>query len=372
MTDRQKTRMPEQTASLSGPDNRRSPISVGLVQIHEHLTRGGMAEIYRGTHTTWGAPVAVKVLPRERADDQRFWRAFKIETMALTRLNHSGVVKLLDWGKITRRAEMLSNGALVAGHPYLALEYLGGGSLADRPLPTDWWELQDILLSLLGTLAFIHRYHIVHRDLSLGNLLCGTNGSSDDPPKLIDFGLADVSGVDRELTTDLNAGTPAFQAPEVILTREKLPHGPWTDLYSLGCIAYYLASGELPFDANSPAEMDLLHLGQEAPSLENTFPVPSGYERWVMRLLAKSPERRPQSAAEAGQALCKLTSASRPLQRTRTLPGLPRRSFERHSDYTPTDTANERQAHPIAINTAVETPNNGLPKIQVKKGRVHF
>ena len=362
---------PGRKNALSGPDNHSTPISLGLVQIHAPLARGGMAQLYRGTHSTWGGPVAVKVLPREHVGDYRYLNAFKTELMALTRLNHPGVVKLLDWGKTSRRAEALSKGVLVAGQPYLALEYLGAGSLADRPLPRDWSDLETILRAILSTLSFIHRYHIVHRDISLSNLLCGNDERNCGFPKLIDFGLARVSGSEGVASQELNAGTPAFQAPEVILPSDRLPQGPWTDLYSFGCVAYYLASGALPFDADSPAEMDLLHLGQQVPPLRSKIPLPEGFESWVVRLLAKSPELRPQNAAEAARALQSLKASPQSLRGPDTNPRAVQ-YMGRTASKSPTVAPPEGLSRRGAANTAVETPTNGLPKIRANKGRVSF
>ena len=282
------------------------PIPLGSFQLLDPLGKGGMGEVWRGVHPAQDVPVAIKIVSAKRAVHDRFRSAFRNEVQAIARLNHPGIVMVLDYGEIPRAVEKATDGQLTEGTPYLVMELLTGGSMADRALPSSWAELRDILLAILDSLAYAHARGILHRDLSVRNVMWGTADDLRPGLRLIDFGLATLETRDGPSSDRVVAGTPAFQAPEQIAAWRARSQGPWTDLYAVGCLAFYLASGTLPFSVKTSQEMARSHLSEPPPALEPRIPVPDALDSWLQRLLQKEPARRFRSAADAAWNLAAL------------------------------------------------------------------
>lgn len=258
-----------------------------------------MGEVWRGLHRAQQVPVAIKIVSPERAVQDRFRSAFRNEVQAVARLNHPAVVMVLDYGEIPKSVETATQGRLCETTPYLVMELLQGGALSDRDLPGGWPELRDTLLAILDGLAFAHARGVLHRDLSIRNVMWGAPADLRPGLKLIDFGLAALEDLGEDPSRRLAAGTPAFQAPEQIASWRARSQGPWTDLYAVGCLAYYLCCGVPPFRGATNEEMARLHLTAPPPTLKPRIAVPDHLDRWVRRMLQKEPERRFRSAADA-------------------------------------------------------------------------
>lgn len=280
-----------------------SSIQLGPFDLHEIIGRGGMGEVWRGTHRQTQVPVAVKVIGREEAKRARFSESFRTEVQAIARMNHPGVVLVFEYGQIDKETVRQSQGQLIPDCPFLVMELLTGGSLANRPLPSDWVELRNILLSCLDALAYVHGRGVIHRDLKPHNILVGAPDDVRPGLRLIDFGIAALGRVGEDRADPIRAGTPAYQAPEQWAGWRLAEQGPWTDLYALGCTAYYLLSGRPPFRCKSLRELSDAHLQAPIPSLTCRFAVPAGLGRWLKRVLAKEPHDRFLRAADAAYAL---------------------------------------------------------------------
>ena len=265
------------------------------------LGAGGMGEVWKGVHRRQNLPVAVKVITAVQARRPEFRQAFRNEARAVAGLDHPGIVMVFDHGDLPPEAEERSLGRLHAGSPYLVMELLTGGSLSSVGTAPDWHWLKATLLSLLDSLAHAHARNVLHRDLKPNNVLLG--GLMDARPglKIIDFGLAMMEQVEGLEESGLTAGTPAYEAPEKILGQVR-DQGPWTDLYSLGCVAYSLAAGRPPFDGDAE-QLQRCHLMVPAPDLTHRIPVPTGFEGWIRRLMMKHPNDRFRRAADAAYAL---------------------------------------------------------------------
>ncbi|MCA9494965.1 MAG: serine/threonine-protein kinase PknK, partial [Myxococcales bacterium] len=150
-------------------------------------------------------------------------------------------------------------------------------------------------------LAHAHARGVVHRDLKPANLLLCGERDARPGLKLSDFGIAARFG--EEDVTRPGAGTPHYMAPEQ-LTGEAI--GPWTDLYSLGILAWRLTTGHLPFEGLKKLQLVRAHLSKDLPAYVAPDDVPAGLERWLRALLAKRPHERPQRAADAAAALVAL------------------------------------------------------------------
>ncbi len=288
-------------------------IPLGPFELDSLLARGGMGEVWRGRHRGQGVPVAVKVVTSDFAREARFYESFRHEVQAVARLDHPRIVVVFDYGTLPAEASTTSAGALVARSPYIVMELVAGGSLDDAPPVSSFRALRGLLLSLLDALAHAHARGVIHRDLKPGNVLLDPAPSGAPRIKLTDFGVAHAT--DRQTAsrraketsgvTEDPSGTPYYMAPEQIYGRWR-DYGPWTDLYALGILAYELACGRLPFEADTMVAIFFMHLERPLPPLCPRFPVPDGFEAWLHRLTQKAPRKRFRFAADAAWGLAQL------------------------------------------------------------------
>jgi len=287
-----------------------------------------MGEVWGGTYPVQEVPVAVKVVTRELAFDERVLAALRNEVRIAAGFDHPFVVRLYEQGEVDARAEAASGGKLAAGSPYVAMELVGGGSLRQQARPEapplTWPALRGLLLDLLDALAHVHARGYVHRDLKPENVLLAGEGDLRPGPKLTDFGLA--SALDTTHRGEAaSLGTPGYMAPEQLLGRHR-DIGPWTDLYALGCVAFELASGTRPFAGAGDTAVRNAQVAGRRRAFVGRGPLPAGFEEWLDGLLARRPERRFRRAADVAWVLCQLGPAvvrdsvdEEP--RTRTVPG---------------------------------------------------
>lgn len=282
-----------------------------------------MGEVWRGRHKD-GAEVALKFLfATER--DQAAVESFEREVRAVAALNHPSIVRVYDTG----RAE---------GRPWLAMEFVAGRSLERWTKPGPWGAIHRILSRVLEGLSHAHARDEIHRDIKPANILISLDGSQLDEVKLTDFGLAFAL---RDPVAERKiSGTPHFMAPEQF-TASWRDFGPWTDLYSLGVVAWYLAAGRVPFDPEEREGMDAVrwladaHLTTPLPPLPGNVRTPAALEAWIARCTAKSPSSRFPDAPSALDALNDLAAAPRralpwrpPPQNSRWMSGVGRGLYE--------------------------------------------
>jgi predicted Ser/Thr protein kinase len=259
---------------------------VGSYEIVRVLARGGMAVVYLAHQPALDRDVALKQLDLQTADPslaQRFVR----EARLAAGLDHPNVVTLFDFFE-------------AGGVPFIAMEYVGGGSL--RPLVgrLSLPQVFGVLEGVLAGLAHAETHGIAHRDLKPENVLITRGGGV----KIADFGIARAyNALTPSLTSTGSAiGTPPYMAPEQALDE---PLGPHTDLYALGVVAYELLAGRPPFEPGRSAMAVLYcHVNKPPPPLADLAPdAPEPVHGWVEWLLAKQPSERPASAAAAWEAL---------------------------------------------------------------------
>jgi serine/threonine-protein kinase len=257
---------------------------------------GGMGRVYRAEQRMLGRTVAVKVIHPHLLGDESASARFIAEARAASRLNHPHSVGVIDFGKTDD------------GQLYLVMEFLRGRDLArvayeEGPLPIR--RILDVLRQALAALAEAHHIGIVHRDLKPENIILEPLRAGGDFVKVVDFGLAKiVEGPRHAITTPgIICGTPDYMAPEqgrgaVIDAR--------ADLYSMGIILFQLLTGRLPFEADTPTQVVLMHLSIPPPDPRQVSPernIPESLVEVVARTLSKEPDDRWASATEMAQAL---------------------------------------------------------------------
>jgi serine/threonine protein kinase len=274
----------------------------------EPIGEGGMGKLWRARHRKQQVDVAIKFIQPHRLESNHARQMFEREARAMALLNHRSILSIYDYGELDAPVPLIGH-TMRAGSPYLVMDYADGGNLRQRPFPTDWFELERILEQILDALTHAHARSLYHRDLKPENIVVK---HTDDGAQLqlTDFGLAYIANVDtRTVERDLAAGgTPAYMAPEQIEADWRRV-GPWTDLYSVGIIAYELASGGLPFTGDSALTVMMGHIKAPVPPLVPRFEVPVRYVDWVRRLLAKQPEYRFQTAVHALHELRELDAS---------------------------------------------------------------
>ncbi|MEX1309072.1 MAG: serine/threonine-protein kinase [Candidatus Sulfomarinibacteraceae bacterium] len=272
---------------------------LGRYEILGPIGAGGMGEVWRARDTELDREVAVKVLPEEVASEPRRVERFRREARALAALSHPNLLEVHDVGSID-------------GLNFVVTELLEGDSLraAIPPSGLPWKKVAEIGAAAAEGLAAAHGRGIIHRDLKPENLFL----TADGRVKILDFGLAsmdDEPGVDGNSPTVTEdgavLGTAGYMAPEQLRGR---PATAQSDIFSLGCVIYEMASGRRAFSGNTGAELYAAILKEEPPQLSSSgATVPVDLERIVHRCLEKRPEARSQSAADLAHSLKSLGSS---------------------------------------------------------------
>ncbi len=272
---------------------------LGPFRLLSPLGRGGSADVWRAVHERQDVPVAIKVIRDTSTEDPLDRTA---EVRALAALDHPNLLMVFDHGEVPVAGR---RSGFTPGSPWIATELCSGGSLAQVG-PRNWNQLRRVLQDVLAGLAYAHARGVLHRDLTPENVLISASTDVRPGLKLGDFGLssdhrvAQHSGAGRGPRV---AGTPAYMAPEQF-SGDLSAHGPWTDMYAFGCLAWRLCAGQPPFGSTRPPEvLAAAHADLDPPQLEPRFAVPAGLHVLLRDLLAKSPADRVQSAAETLAAL---------------------------------------------------------------------
>ena len=272
---------------------------LGQYILEEKIGSGGMGEVWRARHRLLIRPAAVKLIRREvlaamAGDSELLMRRFEREARATAALKSPHTVQLYDFG------------ATDEGTLYYVMELLEGldlDTLVKRHGPIPAERAVHILRQACLSLADAHGNGLVHRDVKPANLVVSRAGTTFDFVKVLDFGLVKLDSAQRadeqavKLTADgSTSGTPGFMAPEVVIGAATTDHR--VDIYSLGCVAYWLLTGKLVFEGNTPMEVMIEHARTPAtrPSTRGELAIPPALEDLVMECLEKDPSRRPANA----------------------------------------------------------------------------
>jgi serine/threonine-protein kinase len=278
---------------------------LGSYRLEHRLGTGGMGEVWKASHRLLARPAAIKLIRSsdpgdggKRSDDMR--RRFEREAQVIAQLRSPHTVTLFDFG-------VSQDGAF-----YYAMELLDGvdtDTLIKRfgPIPAE--RVVHVLRQMCHSLSEAESCGLVHRDIKPANIFLCRYGEDYDHVKVLDFGIAKVAPEDSSETQaamtmrNVVQGTPGFIAPEQALGGVDLDAR--ADIYSTGCVAYWLLTGQLVFTADTPMKLLLAHAhaAPESPSARTELPIPPDLDALVLSCLAKDRERRPASARDLLQRL---------------------------------------------------------------------
>jgi serine/threonine-protein kinase len=266
-----------------------------------------MGRVYRAEQSVLGRTVAVKIIHPHLLSDENSALRFLTEARASSQLNHPNSIAVYDFGRTTQ------------GQPYLVMEFLRGRDLArllseDGLLPIP--RAVQILVQVLSALSDAHDLGIVHRDLKPENIMIESLRRGGDHVKVLDFGLAKLKAdavAPRNVTSPgIVCGTPDYMAPE---QGQGDPIDGRSDLYAVGVILFQLLTGRLPFEAENPTQIVMMHLTVPPPDPRELAPhrnIPEALVQVVFRAMEKRASRRYQDAMEFSDALRESLKAAEP------------------------------------------------------------
>ncbi len=265
---------------------------LGQYKLMGHLGTGGMSSVYLAEHTIMHCPRAIKVLPPKRVDDSSYLARFQQEARAAAQLNHPNIVQTFDIGK---------DGDM----NYIVMEYVEGRDLQNLVRdsgPVEFEAAANYLRQAAEGLGYAHQKGLIHRDIKPANLLLDNRGVV----KLLDLGLArfvDQKTPSLTIAHDENVlGTADYLAPEQAKDSHSVDSR--ADIYSLGCTLYFLLTGHPPFPSGTLPQRIYKHQHEAPASIyADRSDAPQALVELCMRMMAKSPEARCQTAEEVASSL---------------------------------------------------------------------
>jgi DNA-binding NtrC family response regulator len=276
-------------------------LPLGHYRLMEKLGEGGMGEVWRARHQLLARPCAIKLIRPELLGESKRETAterFRLEARTISQLTSPNTVRLYDFG------------VSETGSFYFVMELLTGmdvASLVQRFGPLAPERVVWVLRQACRSLGEAHAAGVLHRDIKPHNLFLCRLGLDFDVVKVLDFGLVKSlhEGAAQLTTEGVLTGTPAYMPPERVLGALADER---SDLYALGCVAYWMLTGRTVFTGEPMAVM--IHHARtpaQSPSKMSGLPIPDGLEQIVLACLEKAPENRPSSAIELWRQLGDVT-----------------------------------------------------------------
>ncbi len=256
---------------------------------------GACSKVYKARQVEPNRVVALKVLHPHLLSNAETIARFQREAESGARLNHPSICTVYEYGRLAN------------GHPFIAMQYLEGESLASLLRRSECLNIEQalpIFISCCNALIAAHEKGIIHRDIKPANIFIQSLGKNAGA-KLLDFGLAKLlsHSVPTLTQTGIALGTVQYMSPEQILTE---PVDARSDIYSLGCVMFQTLTGRQVFDGRTAFEVMDEHLNKLPATLQSANPgakIHSDLENVVLKSLAKDPERRYQNVLELKSAL---------------------------------------------------------------------
>ena len=269
--------------------------TIGNVRIDKLLARGGMAEVYLGSHRNLDRLVAIKLLHSYIEEEPLLIERFHREAKVVAGLRHPNIVQIFDFDTID-------------GHPFIVMEYLKGPTLATylrhlhqrkKRIPPD--QVARLLNEISVALDYAHKQGVIHRDIKPGNIILHnkTEDITVDKPLtndveaiITDFGLVRIMNTASQTASGMVSGTPAYMSPEQA-RGDQTDHR--TDIYSLGVVLYEMLAGRVPFEADSTLTVLHMQIHTTPPPISG---IPEKVQQVIDRALVKNPDDRYQSSRE--------------------------------------------------------------------------
>ncbi len=267
--------------------------SIGRYEITGVIGDGGMGTVYKGRDPRFDSPVAIKVIHEHLARDPATLERFKSEAVIQARLQHPNIVTVHDF--------------LLDEHvAAIVMEYVDGKSLtevlAEVTGPMPYPMCCEIMSQVLNALGFAHAKGLIHRDIKPSNIMIQWFGKRVHA-KIMDFGIAKILGDEKRRTNpDAKLGTFFYSSPEQIRSPKDVDAR--SDIYSLGCTLYEMATGVLPFQGDSEYEVMTKVITQDPPLPSERYPhISKKFEQVILRAMAKDPDKRFSNCEEFLEAL---------------------------------------------------------------------
>src|SRR5687768_14594602 len=269
--------------------------TIGNVRIDKLLARGGMAEVYLGSHRNLDRLVAIKLLHSYIEEEPLLIERFHREAKVVAGLRHPNIVQIFDFDTID-------------GHPFIVMEYLKGPTLATylrhlhqrkKRIPPD--QVARLLNEISVALDYAHKQGVIHRDIKPGNIILHnkTEDITVDKPLtndveaiITDFGLVRIMNTASQTASGMVSGTPAYMSPEQA-RGDQTDHR--TDIYSLGVVLYEMLAGRVPFEADSTLTVLHMQIHTTPPPIAG---IPEKVQQVIDRALVKNPDDRYQTSRE--------------------------------------------------------------------------
>jgi len=276
---------------------------VSHYRIVEKIGAGGMGEVYLAEDTKLIRKVALKFLPHHLCEDEDCRKRFIREAQAAAKLNHPNIVTIHDVSEFQ-------------GHPFFVMEYVEGQSLKEHIQQGDIINENIIAgaIQICDGLQAAHSAGVIHRDIKPSNIILDVNRR----PRILDFGLAAVSGTEQLTKTGSTMGTVGYMSPEQVQGKDIVHR---SDLFSIGVILYELFTGHQPFRGDSEAAMLQAILNDTPePLARYNSSVSDDLQRIISKLLEKDPDLRYQSAAGLMSDLKRLSQSASSISSTSRIP----------------------------------------------------